>query len=65
MKLFLFWSFDLLSLFLWKKCMRSYSFNDTHSEKLVLYWIQYKTSLNTRLAASDVFCMFTESIKFF
>ena len=37
-------------------------FNDTHMEELVLYW---KVHWNTRLAASDVFHMFTQSIKFF
>ena len=41
-------------------------FNNTHTEELVLYWIQYKKiHWNTRLAASDVFHMFTKSIKFF
>ena len=40
-------------------------FNDTLVEELVLYWIQYKIHWNTRLAASDVFHMFTQSIKFF
>ena len=35
--------------------------NDTHMEELVLC----KNSLGTRLAGSDVFHMFTQSIKFF
>ena len=39
--------------------------NDTHVEELVLYWIQYKIHWNTRLAASDVFHLFTQWIKFF
>ena len=40
-------------------------YNDTLMEELVLCWIQYKIHWNTRLAASDVFYIFTESIKFF
>ena len=35
-------------------------FNDTHMEEFVLCWIQYKIHWNTRLAASDVFHMFTQ-----
>ena len=34
----------------------------TLKKTYVLYWIQYKNSLNLRLAASDVFHMFTRSI---
>ena len=37
--------------------------NDTHREKLVLYDFSTKIYWETRLAASDVFHMFTQSIK--
>ena len=38
------------------------SFNDTHRERLVFHSIQY---MNGWLAASDLFHMFTQSIKFY
>ena len=41
--------------------MSIYSFNDTHREKM-FYLIQYKNGYS---AASDLFHMFTESIKFY
>ena len=37
-------------------------FNDTRMEELVLYW---KNSLKYKVIASDVFHMFTRSIKLF
>ena len=37
-------------------------FNDTHKERLVFHSIQYR---NGWLAASDLFDMFTQSIKFY
>ena len=39
--------------------------NDTHREKLVLIEFNTKIHWNSRLAASEVFHMFTQSIKFF
>ena len=45
-------------------------FNDNHMEDLFIYLLcftEFSTKIhwNTRLAASDVFHMFTQSIKFF
>ena len=39
--------------------------NDTHMQELVLYEFRTKIHWNARLAASDVFLMFTQSVKFF
>ena len=40
------------------------AFRRLHQDECLLYWIQHKNSLTTKLAASDVFHMFTQSIKF-
>ena len=48
------------------KITHEYTINDTHmEEELALCRIQYKIHWNTRLAASDIFHIFTQSIKFF
>ena len=54
-------NYTVLFITHWK--LLAYSINDTHREKLV--WIEFSTKIrwNTRLAASDVFHMFTQSIK--
>ena len=44
------------------QCRQTFSVNDTHRERLVFHSIQYR---NGWLAASDLFDMFTQSIKFY
>ena len=52
--------FGKLSTKVYKVSIISF-FNDTHRERLVFHSVQYR---NGWLAASDLFDMFTQSIKF-